>query len=445
MRYNSFEVNYLISLISSTLNKRVAPYPARFTQWRDLYYLAEYHDISNIAYYALIGVYDHVPEVWRNRFAKIFRKWVTISNIQEKELSVLKDALEDESIDFMFLKEWEIKKYYPQWDIRAVEDVEILIRPGGERDVKWLMNKLGYHREDEDENGTLVYHKSVRFRIIFRQKIFSDNRKIYSYFEKTWKRARSAVGFGTRYALGVDDFYIYMIADTCDTYARGDVDARHILDIFLYLKKNREQMNQTYIDTELGKLEFAKMAKCLEDVGALWLGVYEGDAVRQCRDVEEYIWSKGAYGRETSCQLLPMIQDMEVWQIHDARKKRMLKILHWFFPKVEQMKGRYPILRRSKALLPLFWIIRLLTMAGFLIKIRCGRLYRLIMLKLNKRRLRRKKHFTDRMEAAEEPFSSLNMLLDSAPAEPDMTAISEPDALDNAEGNEKTEGGPPFS
>lgn len=383
MRYNSFEVNYLISLISSTLNKRIPPNPIRFTQWRDLFYLAEYHNITNIAYYSLIGVYDQIPEVWKNRFAKVFRKWVTISSIQEKEISALREALEDEAIDYMILMDWEMKRYYPQSDVRAVDDIGILIRTGHGRDVKRLMSRLEYHHETGDENGTMVYHKSTRFQVVFYQKLFTDNRRLSPYYSKIWKKLKSAVGYGSRYALGVDDFYIYMMTNICNTYAKGETDARHILDIFQYIKKNKDEMNRTYIDMELGKLELAKMAKCLENVGALWIGVYEGDETRQCRDVEEYIWSKGAYGRETSRQLLPMIDEMEIWQIRDRRKKKMTKTLRWFFPKAEQMRGRYPVVARAKALLPVFWMARLISLLGFLIKIRYGAVRRFLTLKLH--------------------------------------------------------------
>lgn len=381
MRYNSFEVNYLISLISSTLNKRIPQNPVRYMDWRELFYLAEYHDISNIAYYALIGLFGQVPEIWRTRFAKIFRKWVTVNRIQEKEILLLKAALEDEAIDYMFLKDWEMKRYYPQPDMRAVEEIRILIRLSDERTVKHLMRKLGYHHVTEEQEYTRVYYKSARFQIIFYLKLFADNRKISPYFAKVWKKASPAAGYGHRYALGVDDFYIYMMSDICNAYAKGEAEARHILDIHLYLKKNQEQMNRTYIDTELGRLELIKMVKRLEDVGALWLGVYEGDETRQCRDIEEYVWSKGSYGRESSSELLPMIRDMEIWQIIENRKQRINKIIRWFFPKSELMAGRYPVLARAGVLLPLFWLFRLLSMVGFLIKIRYRCIYRFVMLK----------------------------------------------------------------
>lgn len=440
MRYNSFEVNYLISLVSSTLNKRIPPNPIRFTQWRDLFYLAEYHNITNVAYYSLIGVYDQIPEVWKNRFAKIFRKWVTISSIQEKEISTLREALEDSAIDYLILMDWEMKKYYPQPDMRAVDDIGILIRPGRERDVKHLMSRLEYHHEAEDEDGTMVYHKSTRFRVIFYQKLFTDNRKLSPYYAKIWKKLKSAVGYGTRYALGVDDFYIYMMVNICNAYAKGETDARHILDIFQYLKKNKDEMNRAYIDMELGKLELAKMTKCLEDVGALWIGVYEGDETRQCRDVEEYIWSKGAYGRETSRQLLPMIDEMEIWQIRDKRKKKIVKRFRWFFPKVEQMRGRYPMVARVKALLPVFWIVRLVNLLGFLIKIRYGCVRRFLTLKIHEKLM----HGRDAVIAPLAETAPLVMEKPSAVAEKAAVEMSEEQEV-IAGTKAKTEEAPPLS
>lgn len=385
MTYRNFEANYLISLISASLNQRSTPVPVRATEWRELYYLAEYHDVTNIAYYSLLGLYDQVPERWRNRFSKIFRKWVSIGEVQTKEVASVMDALEEDLIDYVMLKDWTMSRYYPQTDMRVVEDVKILIRQRDIKDIRYTMKEMGFHQEIDPEDGVIAFFKKGTYRIVFYTNLFEDNRKLSQYYNKVWKKLKSAVGFGVRYAFSVDDFYIYMVADICDLYARGEVDARCIIDLYLYRKKHEEELNLVYIEMELNKLELLKMVKCLENLSDLWFGVFEGEEIRQCKDVEEYIWSRGAYGRETSIKLLPMINDSKIWRIWDARKKKIIKVIRWFFPKSENMKGRYPSAKSLRIFLPVYWIMRLLSMLFFAVKITLVRFRRFIVIKSHER------------------------------------------------------------
>lgn len=383
MGYKSIETNYLISLISSVLNKRIPPLPLRAIDWRSLYYLAEYHNITNTCYYSLIGVSDNVPDIWKERFAKIFRKWVRTSGEQVKEVSKVLEALEHWQIGHMVLEDWMMKGFYPQADMRAVDDVVILIKPDHEKVIKVLMRELGYHYERAEENGNLAFYKTIRSRIIFCHQLLYKNRKLRPYFSKIWKRAQLIPGSSYRYTLNIDELYIYLIASMCDSYAFGEIDVRDIIDLHLYLDKYKDEMTWQYIETTLNSLELSRMAKCLGAVGDMWFGVYEGDEARECKDIEEYIWSRGTYGRETSITLLPMMLDMEIWKIQDERRERIRRFLRWWFPDVEYMQGLYPRAERLKILLPFFWLLRFLHLGFSSLMIVIRRISRFLSFRIN--------------------------------------------------------------
>lgn len=389
MRYRIFEANYLISLLSSILNQRTPPNPVRATDWRELFYLAEYHDITNIACYALIAVFDKVPEVWKNRFFKSFRKCVSDASTQEKEFKLVLEGLEYCQIDYILINGWLIRDYYPQPDMRVVEDIELLVSPDDEKDIRKLMEKLGYHYEGRNSQGKMAYFKSINSRVVFYQKLFPDNRKLRTHFAKIWKQAKLLSVDSSQYLLNIDDYYIYLIAMTCDAYAKEEIDARYIIDLYLYRKKHEEQMNQTYIDENLVRLELDKMARYLEDIGQLWFGVYEGENAQNCKDIEEYIWSKGSYGRDISIKMLPMILDMQVWMIRDQRREKVKKILNWFFPSPSYMRSSFPIVDKVRILLPLLWIFRLLWMGFSYIRIKIIHINRIMTLKSHERELQK--------------------------------------------------------
>ncbi|MEG2350108.1 MAG: nucleotidyltransferase family protein [Hungatella sp.] len=381
MRYRNFEATYMISLLSATLNQRIPQTSTGTLDWRELFYLAEYHDVTNLAFYTIMGLPDSVPQIWKDRFSKIFRKWVTINTVQEKEVRLFTDAMEEEKISFLVMKDWMMKRYYLQADMRAVDCIAFLIKPKDEEATKELMYELGYRCEGIDSYGTMHYDKVNGCRITIYQKLFVENAKIYAYFAKIWRRAQPIGGYSSRHALGIDDFYIYLIADTCEAYACGEVDIRYIMDIHLYLKKHKATLNRVYIDTELGGLELLKLARYLEEVGDLWFGVYEGVEPRICKDVEEYILTKGCYGRETSIMLCPMIQDREIWKIRAARRERIYHCLRWCFPPAAQMKVQFSVLNKISWLLPLFWMVRLLQLFYLKVKLKLTGVSRRITLK----------------------------------------------------------------
>lgn len=385
MKYRNLEASYLISLLSSIFSQRTPPSPSKAMDWRELFYLAEYHDITNIACYALIGLYDEVPENWKERFYKVFRKRVSVSGAQEKEAKTVLGALNEAHIDHILLRSWQLREFYPQMDMRVTDDLEILISHEQEESIKRLMEQLEYYYGGGDDYGSMIYYRGDNLRIVFHQRLFAANHKLQPYFGKVWKQVKLVEGSFSQCTLSVDDFYIYLLASVCDAFAKAEADARDIIDIHLYLKRYKAFLNRTYIETVLGQLELNKLSKYLEELSDLWFGVYEGEEPRICKDLEEYIWSKGAYGRDTAVKLLPMILDMEIWRIKDARKLRIKRKVQWLFPKASYMKTSFPIVEKAPILLPLFWILRLLRMGYFSIKIRVVGIYRVLALRFHNR------------------------------------------------------------
>lgn len=377
MIYGNYETNYMISLLASTLNQRKPATAARATNWRELYYLGEYHRITNIAFYSLLGVWEEVPQIWEKHFSKSFRKWVSIHTLQQREANIVMNALENDKIKHMMLNDWVIKEYYPQSDMRIVEDIKILIPPKKEKEIRRLMLELGYHFEGQEEANTLAFYKTIHCRVIFYEELFPKNRKFNPYFSKIWNKVILEDGKEHEYRLGEEDFYILLTAQICNAYAKCEVDVRAILDIHLYLKNTKKLLDWTYIDMALSGLEIYQLSKYLEEVGELWLGTYEEKESQICISVEAYLWSKGVYGRKISTELLPLISDMEKWRLQDERRARIKETIDWWLPPLEHMKGMYPSLYNVPVLLPFCWGSRLIRKLYFAVKVRGIHIYHL--------------------------------------------------------------------
>lgn len=387
MRYKSFEANYLLSLLSAILRQGIPPTPVRGTNWREFFFLGEYHDVASTSYYALIGLYEEIPQAWRERFSKGFRKCVTVNTYQMKEVSQVLKALESKHINCMIMPDWIMKGYYPQQDMRVVEDIEILIDLTDEKQLKKLMEDLGYRYDGTDLYGNIAFFKTVSCRFIFKNELFGHNKRFRGSFSKIWKKVELRDGHTHLCQPSLEDFYILMICNICDRYARETIDIRDLMDIYLFLHMHDKEMNWTYIDTYLTSLDIGQFSKYLEKVSDVWFdkNTKLDDDVKTCRDIEDYILSKGSYGREESIRLLSLITDMEIWQIRDKRKEQIKNTVQWFFPDFRYMEGIFPLLEKIPVLLLFFWIIRLFRLLFFSIKIRTIKISRAVFFAVDKR------------------------------------------------------------
>ena len=212
----------------------------------------------------------------------IYQRWQ-----MEKNQAVYKNVLmdvereeiiaffEEKNIWYLLLKGLIIREYYPNPALREMSDNDILVDRKYMKDIYDFMVGRGYSIKGYGTSNHDEYLKKPAYNFEMHRALFDKE----------------------------EDFYIYFMVHTYKHYASGGMGLRTILDVYLYLRKNKE-LDFSYVEKELGKLNIADFEKqfrklCFDvfsvnesDAKADW---YEGLPTDE-KNMLDYIMGAGTYG-----------------------------------------------------------------------------------------------------------------------------------------------------
>ena len=257
-------------------------------------------------------------------------------------------CLDQRGIWYMPLKGAVIKDLYPAYGMRQMSDNDILIDPSREDEVREVMENLGFETVRFGVSNHDVYHKLPVSNFEIHTSLFDDyrNKKLYEYYKNIEDRLIKGAGSEKRFT--AEDFYVYMTAHEFKHYSGSGTGIRSLLDIYVYLRRYKDELDFGYIDRELEKLEIREFEKqnrslsfCLFDGKQL-----TGDQ----RAMLDYMGNSGTYGTQANS----VRNQIE-------RQGRLGFFIKKTFLPYRLMLNNYPVLKKVPVLLPLMWIVRLVT------------------------------------------------------------------------------------
>lgn len=391
MVYKELEMNYLLSLVKTALNSETAlQETGKSHDWGFLYQMAKRHDVSVMAYYAVLGREEGIAKEWKEKFSERFRKGITYSERQHKDLARVGRLLGEAGIPMLLLPPTGIKCMYPQADMREVKEIFILSKRKEEKKLLDALLEGGLRFEGRDDYGnmTFVTKKNISFVFLFR--LFAHNIRLYKPFKKLWEIARQDPDIPSLYYLGPDDQYLLLMSWICDKFVFSRPGIRDVSDVYVFLKNWDKRLNWTYIELKLSEYQMNDFAAELKKLSRVWFdNKNELPAVdKGYRILEECILSKGLQGLERSSALLPMITELKVWKLKSENRERFRKNVRWFFPELSYMQGAYKVLADMPYLLPICWLRRLGRLIFNRIKLTVKKRYLKLYLKYHRLRER---------------------------------------------------------
>jgi hypothetical protein len=166
----------------------------------------------------------------------------------------------------------------------------------------------------------------------------------HKYYEDIFDRSIKVDDF--EYKMTDEDFYIFNLVHTYKHYSTSGCGIRQIMDLYILNKNLLPQLDREYINNnlkEIGLLDFFNLASEIADK---WFG--KGDA-EDFSEVELYILTSGAYGTTSN----------RMRNSHKGKSKGKY-ILTKLFPSVATMKSVFPILRKHYALIPVYYVRRII-------------------------------------------------------------------------------------
>lgn len=193
----------------------------------------------------------------------------------ESDLRLICSELEALGIWYMPLKGAVISKYYPEFGMREMSDIDILFDSEYAEKVRDLMNSLGFETETYSRSNHDNYRKPPVSRIEMHRDLFGPLHPplIREYYRSVKSHLIKDPDGDYKYHLGTDDLYIYIIAHCFKHYTNDGTGLRSLLDIYIFNKKFGNEMNCDYISRELSKMELKDFEEKMRELS---FGVFSG-------------------------------------------------------------------------------------------------------------------------------------------------------------------------
>lgn len=352
------ESHYLIHLLSAVLQGLQPQNPPDKLDWENLYKLAVWHGVSNMAFYGLnhLNADGQPPQDVMGKFRNDYKKGVAREATQHIAVEQILRSFEENCILCIPLKGYLLKYLYPKPDMRLMADVDILIKFEQAEQVKSLMLAQGFTVEHQGEGNHDIYYRKPFMNIEIHRSLIAENSPYSSYLDKTWGRTILKLGSQYTYRLSHEDFYIYLLIHLTKHYAGGGTGIRSFMDIWVYHRRYKEELDWAYTEAELNKVGLREFEQNVCGLGETWFGSSQSN--EQNSDLYEemtaYILSSGAYGTRRHSVISSL-------GIRSDEMKFLPKYAYWlklFFPPMEILKNSYPFLTKLPQFLPVCWVLR---------------------------------------------------------------------------------------
>ncbi len=320
--------------------------------WEQTLKMALKHQIVPMLYYGVKNSRLTVPADILSELELAAFSSVAVSSKQMYTLEEVFESFEKNGIEYMPLKGSVLKSFYPKPEMRQMGDADILIKPQQYDEIKPIMLELGFEEKIESDHELNWIKKGVLFLELHKRLIPSYNKDYYAYFGDGWRLAQKTET--SRFDMSDEDNLIYMFTHYAKHYRDGGIGIRHLVDFYVFLNAKKD-MDEAYVEKELGELQLLEFYKNSMRTLSVWFGEAEGD------EITDFMTSKiigsGSYGTTDAHIISSAVKTSKTSKTEKGIKVK--KIFDMVFVPYKNMKQLYPSLKKFPFLLPIMWIIRL--------------------------------------------------------------------------------------
>lgn len=335
---------YLIELLRGAVTDKTVAEPDENIDFDVIYDIAKRHNVQTTAYYGLKKIKGGLPDKARAKWENAHLHGISGSVRQLAELKNISAVFTKENIVHLPLKGSVMKHMYASPDMRAMADMDILIRPEDQKKVYDIMMGMGYSCEIYGKFHHDVYKKEPIYNIEIHVSLFdSYDGAWYDYYNNILDRTSAGENEYVR-VLGDEDFYVYNIAHFAKHFQSSGSGIRSIMDIYV-MKKAMPDMDMDYVNKQLEKLELSDFYRKAEALEKYWFE--DGSFDAEIGDTADYVLSSGTYGT---------VYNMVKNQVKTQGGVRSF-LLNAFLP-YDKMIISFGFLKKLPFLLPFCWIAR---------------------------------------------------------------------------------------
>lgn len=341
-----YQNELLLNILSCYLNDKEIKFDLSGADWNYLYSLSFKQGLGCILFKATEKIYN-VQEDILKKLEYYYQKSLFSCAARNDLLLKISSILELNEIDFVILKGAVIQGYYPSPELRVMSDIDFLIHPEDRKKVKRLFeeNNINFFKANSYQD---IYNDSNDIIIEIHHALWGYDIEQTKLYSDVWNPQNLVSGKKHTYLLSNEDLYIFTIAHMYKHFRVSGIGIRPIFDIWFILKKNILNLDFNYIKSELSKFDAQIFERNIRNiVNSIFLEKEKSD---ETKIIIKYLLECDTHGTD------------EISAINEFGSNKFKNIIKKIFPPLSYMKRRYSALNKLPFLLPIFWLIRILSL-----------------------------------------------------------------------------------
>lgn len=345
---------YLLRLLSSLICNAQPPKPNANIDWASVYYVAKQHSVVGMACYAIEKLPSEYlpPKEIMTEFSEVKLSEIIIESNIQFETDKLLEKFREKGLKTVLLKGMILKHYYPVSAMRTMSDVDILYKEKDKKAIKAIFADMGYdfvsNLDSELNFNKPPFHHYEMHAYLVRSYLNS-----YAFFEKVWD---NAVEEDNVYYLSLEYTYIYMLEHLARHIECAGAGIRMIMDVFVFLQKERDNLNRVLVDQWLRELNLSEFEKRITSLADNWFSAEEPDLDSP---ESQFLLDSTTFGLVRNAFIQSNIRK----ERRSGKKQNSFRnLLSHLFPEYKYICARFPSAKKCKFLypfyIPLYWFAR---------------------------------------------------------------------------------------
>ncbi len=318
--------------------------------FKKLYMLADVHRVVPLVAEAVLQC-PHAPDEVKKRFkSELFKVSVRYEG-QLKEREVLSALFSEAGVKHCFLKGDKLSRFYKVPERRFMLDMDVYVEEGGFKKAESIMLERGYELNSFSDDKDVGYIKKPFYNIELHRELKYDYDKGYDYYKGAFSRLQSVDGT-CEFNMTNEDFYVYILSHTAHHFETAGTGIRNVLDHYYLKTKLKPLCDEPVLVAGLEAVGLTTFAQRLDALADAWFA--DGEYNDDIEEMSDYILLGGVFGNKVNHYMGGILRG-------DYGDKKSSFILKRLFPPRTKIQDRYPVLKKLPILLPLVWIVRIIS------------------------------------------------------------------------------------
>jgi hypothetical protein len=335
----------LIKIIKGIIENEKVDIPEN-TDFNKIMKLAFAHRISGFVAYAC--KYYDIPEPTKTKMATEIYKTAARHTAQEHEIKELSEDFTKAQIEHCFLKGLKVSSLYDIPEMRFMLDIDVYINAENYDNAIEVMKARGYEVGCADEKDCSLSKKPF-LNVDLHKELKYDYDLGYEFYENVNERLISLENSCEK-KMSNEELYVYLLSHTAHHFATAGTGIKSVIDHYYILKNLLPECDGQILLEYLNKSGLKGFNETFTKLTKFWF--MNGEVDETIKEMSDYVILSGAYGTDINFFV------NSVLRISDNKKSYFLERL---FPDRETLSYRYPVLKKHKALLPVFWGVRIVS------------------------------------------------------------------------------------